>query len=143
MRPAPVGLSPASRTPPAGAEPAVVPGSRGRPAGTATAWVRSLLDRSRLAVAIPDLVFVQSGPELLEAAPASELVLVDLAAPGALALLPLLVSACRGDVVAFGPHVDRALLAEASALGAQAVPRSRLFSRPLETLGLVGGPGQH
>jgi hypothetical protein len=109
---------------------------------TATAWVRSLLDRSRLANAVPDMVFVQSGAALLEAAPQSGLVVVDLAEPGALALLPSLVGACSGRVVAFGPHVDRTLLAEASARGATAVPRSRLFNRPLETLGLAAGPGQ-
>jgi len=116
------------------------PGSGGMQVWTATAWVRSLLDRSQLAGAVPDMVFVQSGAALLDAAPHSALVVVDLSEAGALDLLPSLVGACCGRVVAFGPHVDRALLAEASAHGATAVPRSRLFSRPLETLGLAGRP---
>jgi glutamate dehydrogenase/leucine dehydrogenase len=89
-----------------------------------------LMDRSRLASAGDEVVVVGLGR--LAATVAArvaeggvDLVVVDLARPGALdAAVALDV-----PVIGFAPHVDDELLAQARAVGVQAVPRSQFFRR--------------
>jgi hypothetical protein len=86
------------------------------------AYAPDLMDRSRLAAAIPGVVFVRSAHELT-ATPA-RLVLLDLSRPGALDAVPSITA----PVVGFGAHVDDELLAAARAAGcAEVLPRSRFF----------------
>ena len=82
------------------------------------ALVVDLADR----MAIGDGVRFVSNPEALVSADA-DLVLVDLAIPGALDV----ISQLTGRVIAFGPHVATDVLAAAEGAGAEAVPRSRFF----------------
>jgi hypothetical protein len=90
------------------------------------AYAPDLMDRSRIAAAVPGVVFVRS-PDALASTPA-RLVLLDLSRPGALDALPTVA----GRVVGFGSHVDDELLAAARAAGCDEVlPRSRFF-RQLE-----------
>jgi hypothetical protein len=88
------------------------------------AYVPDLMDRSRLA-SVPDVTFVGSPAELagLEA----DVVVVDLSRAGVLDVLPSLAGR---RVVAFGSHVDTALLDAARAAGAEVLPRSRFFADP-------------
>ncbi len=95
-----------------------------------------LIDRSKISAAYPQAKLVRSTAKMLEEAGDATLVMVDLTRledPGVLASLD-----CR--VVAFGSHVDDALLAAAEAAGAEALPRSvffrRLEQRSLEQRGL-------
>ena len=90
------------------------------------ALTRDLGDRSRIAAAVPEAVFVHASALLPAAATGAEVVLVDLTSAGALDVLGAVV-AVAGRVVGFGPHVDAELLAAALATGAEAVPRSRFF----------------
>ena len=88
-----------------------------------------LADRGRLASLVPDadLSFVGAAALLVAAADGADVVLVDLTRAGAVDVLDEIVG--QGlRVVAYGPHVDTALLAAATAAGAEAVPRSRLFT---------------
>ncbi|MCU1455544.1 MAG: hypothetical protein JWN46_3690 [Acidimicrobiales bacterium] len=97
------------------------------------AYVPDLMDRSRLA-AVPgvDLVVVADPADLAAAAVGADLVVVDLARPGVLAAL---TSGVGGRVVGFASHVDRDLLAAATAAGCdEPLPRSRFFSRVAEIL---------
>ena len=85
-----------------------------------------LLDRSKVAAAIPGVVHVGAAALLGRAVDAgTALVLVDLTRPGAVDAAAELTATCR--VVGFGPHVDDALLALATAAGIEAMPRSRFF----------------
>lgn len=88
-----------------------------------------LADRARLAAVAPDAVFVSAAALLPAAAHGADVVLVDLTRPGVLDVLAAVVEGAA-RVLAFGPHVDAALLAAAVAAGAEAVPRSRLFRDP-------------
>lgn len=83
-------------------------------------------DRSRIAAAAPDAEFVGAAALLVRAAVGADVVLVDLTRAGVLDVLDEVV-ALGGRVVGYGPHVDAGLLAAATAAGAEAVPRSRLF----------------
>jgi DNA-binding NarL/FixJ family response regulator len=88
--------------------------------------VDDLMDRSRLAAAIPDLEFVASAAGAADA----DVVVVDLA-KHADALGEIRAVAPAAFVVAFGPHVDTDALAAARGAGADAVlPRSQLFRDP-------------
>lgn len=94
------------------------------------AYVPDLMDRSKVAAAAPGAVFV-STPAALATAEA-ELVVVDLSRPGVLEALAQL-----GDVptIGFGSHVDRDLLAAATAAGCdQVLPRSQFFAELRELL---------
>jgi hypothetical protein len=96
---------------------------------TVVAYVPDLMDRSRIAAAVPDATFVRSAAELVDAA--ADVVVLDAARPGALDVVPLL----RGRVVAFGSHVDSDLLDAARAAGVDEVmPRSAFFRRLSEVL---------
>jgi hypothetical protein len=86
-------------------------------------------DRGRIGALLPDadVVFVGAAALLPAAADGADVVLVDLTRAGALDVLDEVV-ASGVRVVGYGPHVDTALLAAATAAGAEAVPRSRLFT---------------
>lgn len=81
------------------------------------AVVPDLMDRSRLA---------RPGVELVADDP--ELVVVDLARPGALAAAAEAV-ATGLRVVGFAPHVEDDLVADAEAAGVEALARSVFFRR--------------
>jgi hypothetical protein len=92
---------------------------------TVAAYVPDLMDRSRLASIVDE--FVPSIDAL--AATDASVVVVDLGRTGVVAALAPLVG--RGvRVVAFGAHVDTALLDQARATGAEVLPRSKLFADP-------------
>jgi hypothetical protein len=94
------------------------------------AYAPDLMDRSRISAADPDVVFVRSAAAL-PSTPA-RLVLVDLSRPGVLDV----VGELDTTVIAFGSHVDDALLAAARGAGCtEVLPRSRFFRRLAEILG--------
>lgn len=86
-------------------------------------------DRGRIEALAADaeVTFVAAAALLPAAAAGADVVLVDLTRAGALGVLDEVV-ALGGRVVAYGPHVETGLLAAAVAAGAEAVPRSRLFT---------------
>lgn len=88
------------------------------------AFIPDLMDRSRLGARPVRLV--SSLDQLLVAAPAASLVLVDLARPGTLESAASIV-ASGTRVVGFAPHVDDALRNDAAASGIQVVTRSWFF----------------
>jgi hypothetical protein len=93
------------------------------------AFVPDLMDRSRIAAAVTDVVFVASAADLV--AEHADVVVLDAARPGALDVVPSL----SGRIVAFGSHVDTALLDAARAAGVDEVlPRSLFFRRLPEVL---------
>jgi len=97
----------------------------GAAGGAVVAFVPDLMDQSRIRAAVPGVVFARDPAR----AAGAEVVLVDLARfTGRLAEIR---AAAQGRIVAFGPHVDDALLAEAHAAGADVVmARSRFFRDP-------------
>ncbi len=96
------------------------------------ALVGDLMDRSRLSAAISDVVFTADpGP-----CSAADVVVVDLGRYGD-AVAAVRAVAPDAHIVAFGPHVDDALLARAGEDGADVVlPRSRFFRDPSAALSL-------
>ena len=100
------------------------------------ALVDDLMDRSRLAAALPGVEFASS----VDACRGADTVVVDLgrhaeAVAAARAVAP------DAWLVAFGSHVDEATLEAARAAGADRVlPRSRFFRDPAEAMtGPEGG----
>ena len=92
-------------------------------------FVPDLMDRSRISAAVADVVFVPTAEELVTTE--ADVVVLDAARPGALEVVPSL----RARVVAFGSHVDTALLDAARAAGVDDVlPRSLFFRRLPEVL---------
>jgi DNA-binding NarL/FixJ family response regulator len=87
------------------------------------ALVSDLMDRSKISAAVSDATFVRTA----DACGDADVVIVDLARFGdqvgaARAVAP------NARLVCFGPHVDEAAAAAASAAGADAVlPRSQFF----------------
>jgi len=93
------------------------------------AFVPDLMDRSRISAAVADVVFVRDVADLV--AEAADVIVLDAARAGALDIVPSL----RGRIVAFGSHVDTALLDAARAAGVDEVlPRSAFFRRLPEVL---------
>jgi len=93
------------------------------------AFVPDLMDRSRIAAAVPDVVFVREAADLV--GEQADVVVLDAGRPGVLDVVPSL--RCR--IVAFGSHVDTALLEAARAAGVDEVlPRSAFFRRLPEVL---------
>jgi hypothetical protein len=90
------------------------------------ALVSDLMDRSKISAAIPDAVFVREVAACAEA----DVVIVDLARFGdQVAAVRAFLPSAR--LVCFGPHVDEASAAAASADGADTVmPRSKFFRDP-------------
>jgi DNA-binding NarL/FixJ family response regulator len=88
------------------------------------AVVSDLMDRSRISAAVPGARFVRRGDECAGA----DVIVIDLRA-GADAITTARNAVPSARIVAFGPHVDHAALAEALAAGADtALPRSRFFA---------------
>ena len=87
------------------------------------AYVPDLLDRSKVAAAA-DVTFVRDPSEL--GAVAADVVVVDLAAPGVLDVLP----SVEARTIGFGRHTARDLLAAAREAGCDEVyVRSEFFAR--------------
>jgi hypothetical protein len=80
------------------------------------ALVPDLMDRSRLA---------RPGVELVAEGEEADLVVVDLARPGALER----AAALGARTVGFAPHVDEEVAEAARAAGVEALPRSVFFRR--------------
>src|SRR5262249_2658771 len=94
------------------------------------ALVTDLMDRSRVSAALPGVQFA-SAPG---ACAGATTVVVDLARYGS-AVAAVRAAAPAARIVAFGPHVDAALLAPARADGADLVlPRSEFFRDPAAAL---------
>lgn len=88
-----------------------------------------LMDRSKLNAGFDDVEIVRLvAPRTLEAA---DLFLVDLAQPTALDAIEA-ATAAGVRTVAYGSHVDTALLLDATRAGAEALPRSVFFRRLLD-----------
>jgi hypothetical protein len=95
------------------------------------ALVGDLMDRSKIAAALPDTRFATGPDECAEA----DTVIVDVKAhPGAVAVARQMAPAAR--IVAYGRHDDPGALAAARAEGADdAMPRSRFFHDPVAAIG--------
>ena len=89
------------------------------------AFAPDLMDRSRIAAAYPDAVFVSSSDELADAD--AELVFVDIARPGALTV----VAGIGPRVVAFVRHDDQEMIDRARAAGCDEVLARSVFFRRL------------
>jgi hypothetical protein len=98
------------------------------------ALVSDLMDRSKLTAASADVVFARDAT----ACAGADVVVVDLARFGAhVADVRAVAPAAR--LVCFGPHVDDAGAAAATAAGADAVlPRSRFFRDPVAAISPAG-----
>jgi DNA-binding NarL/FixJ family response regulator len=94
------------------------------------ALVGDLMDRSKIAAALPDAGFAPGPDECAEA----DTVIVDVKAhPGAVAVARQRAPAAR--IVAYGRHDDPGALAAARAEGAdEAMPRSRFFHDPVAAI---------
>jgi hypothetical protein len=90
------------------------------------AYVPDLMDRSKVAAAVPGATFVDRPDALAPIASGADVVVVDLGRPGVLEALPALV-ATGARVIGFGSHVERATLDAAAATGCEAMPRSQFF----------------
>jgi hypothetical protein len=118
-----------------------VTGSEGAgtsPSRPVVAFAPDLMDRSRIAAAIPETVFVRSAGELTSTP--ARVVLLDVGRPGALATIPTI----DAPVIGFASHVDDELIDAARAAGCRDVlPRSRFFRRLPEIVAAVdaGGDG--
>ena len=100
---------------------------------TVVAYTPDLMDRSKIAAAVPGCRFV-ARPEALVGLADAEVILVDLSKRG---VVDVLSDITAGDarVIAFGSHIDRALLAAAEAAGCREVlPRSQFFRNLPELL---------
>ena len=84
-----------------------------------------LMDRSRIAAAVPHARFVRTVDEL-SASPVASLVVVDLGRPGVLAT----IADIAAPVIGFASHVDEALIQAGRDAGCvEVLPRSRFFRR--------------
>jgi hypothetical protein len=89
-----------------------------------------LMDRSRLSGAIDGIEFARDAAGCAGA----DVVVVDLARNAAL-VAAVRAAAPDARIVAFGPHVDTAILDQASRDGADVVlPRSKFFQDPAAAL---------
>ena len=99
------------------------------------ALVPNLMDRARVEAALRSAAaveFAADADELCRCAARADLVVVDLAAPGAVAAIADLAP----TTVGFGSHVDRALLQQARDAGCdEVVSRSALALRLAQVLG--------
>lgn len=93
------------------------------------AYVPDLMDRSKVAAAVPDATFV-ARPEDLATADA-DLVVLDLTRPGAVDVIPRV----RAQTLGFCRHTMRDVIAAAAAAGCDRVlARSEFFARLPEVL---------
>jgi hypothetical protein len=95
------------------------------------AYVPDLMDRSKVAAA-GDVTFVTDPSQLVHAAEAADVVVVDLTRSGVLEVVPAL----GAPVIGFANHTQKELLDAARAAGCrEALPRSAFFTRLDELLG--------
>lgn len=89
-----------------------------------------LMDRSKISTALPDATIVRSVDKVLAQAGEVSTVLIDLHRIDDMDVLAQIVQGHQSArVIAFGSHVDEALLGAAAACGAEAMPRSLFFRR--------------
>jgi hypothetical protein len=101
------------------------------------AYVPDLMDRSKVAAAVPGVVVVRSLDDLVAAATPGTTVVVDLSRTGVLDAIRQIVGS---RVIGFGSHVDAELLRAARAAGCETVlARSVFFSRIAEIVGYGDG----
>ena len=94
------------------------------------AMTTDLMDRSRVSAAVAEVEFTTDP----SACAGADVVVVDLARYAA-AVTAVRAAAPHARIVAFGPHVDTALLDDAARDGADVVlPRSRFFQDPAAAL---------
>jgi hypothetical protein len=104
---------------------------------TIVAFAPDLMDRSRIAAALPQAHFVLAARDLMSV-DAAALVLVDLHRPGVLDVIPSVAA----PVIGFASHVDDELLDAGRRAGCREVlPRSRFFRRLAELGGATGQTG--
>ena len=97
---------------------------------TVAAYVPDLMDRSKVAAAVPDATFVNDPSQLADVE--ADLVVLDLSRPGAVDVLPKL----RAHTVGFCRHTMRDVIAAAEDAGCDLVlVRSEFFARLPEVLG--------
>lgn len=99
-----------------------------QPTTKVVALVVDLMDRSRVAAAVPDARFVTTVAALMAAAGEADLVIVDLDRPGALDAAMRLARS-GANVIAYASHVETDVLEGARLGGCTALPRSAFFRR--------------
>ena len=90
-------------------------------------YAPDLMDRSRISAAHPEAVFVTDPAEL--PSNSAELVIVDVARPGVLEVIP----SVEGRVVAFVRHDDQATIDLARAAGCDEVLARSVFFKRLQS----------
>lgn len=94
------------------------------------AFTTDLMDRSRISAAVQGVEFARDAV----AAEGADVVVVDLARDASL-VAAVRAAAPTARIVAFGPHVDTAVLDRADRDGADRVlPRSKFFQDPAAAL---------
>ena len=102
------------------------------------ALVGDLMDRSKIAAAVPGAVFVLAPGELVDSAVAAgaAVVVVDVSRPGAVEALAGVCALDGVRTIAFGRHTSPELLRAAREVGCEEVmPRSAFFTKVTELLG--------
>jgi hypothetical protein len=100
---------------------------------TIVALVDDLMDRSRLAAALPETTFVRTADAVDASVVIIDLAVYAAAVPVVRAALP------AARIIAFGAHVDASVLDAAGAAGADLVlPRSRFFRDPAGAVATSG-----
>jgi hypothetical protein len=89
---------------------------------TVVAYVPDLMDRSKVASALPEARFVREPAGLLDTD--ANVIVVDLSRPGVLGVLPDLAGR---RVLGFASHVDTATMEAARAAGCEVFRRSAFF----------------
>ncbi|MCJ7437949.1 MAG: DNA-binding response regulator [Acidimicrobiia bacterium] len=105
------------------------------------ALVSDLMDRSRIAAAVPAATFIADiDAATTGAVTRAAVVVIDLARHGD-AVATVRQASPDAFIVAFGSHVDDEQLLAARAAGADRVlPRSRFFRNPAAAMALEDGP---
>jgi DNA-binding NarL/FixJ family response regulator len=94
------------------------------------AMTTDLMDRSRVSAAVPEAEFTTDPAACADA----DVVVIDLARHAG-AVVAARLAAPSARIVAFGPHIEAELLAQAGRDGADVVlPRSRFFQDPAAAL---------
>lgn len=104
------------------------------------ALVSDLMDRSRIAAAVPAATFAADVASITDAITGTLVVVIDLARHGD-AVAAVRQGSPDAFIVAFGSHVDDEQLLAARAAGADRVlPRSRFFRDPAAAVARTGRP---
>ena len=97
---------------------------------TVVAYVPDLMDRSKVAAAVPGTRFVARLDQLAEEAAGADVVVVDLSRPGVLDHLPTRAK----RLVGFASHVDRETIDRAADAGVEVLTRNAFFRDVVLTL---------